>query len=424
MEGEMNNFIKVWISIFASLYYCYVISKLVSTGIKRLLCFLPIVCLFLVLPLKLNTINFGGGTAFFISWLANFKLLLLAFGKGPLASNSSISLGRFMVIACLPIEIRENPPPKSSNHENDTNPSSQNSHSSTRTGQNEENPSQKTTKQVPKRPLINFPVKALLLGILIRVFDYREHIHRNVVLVLYCFFIYLLLETILTIVATLARALVGLELEPQFNEPYLSTSLQDFWGRRWNLMVTRILRPTVYEPTLGFTSHLIGRKWSPLPAVIGTFLVSGLVHELIYYYMARVPPTWEVTSFFILHGLCLTVEIVLKKALNDTWRLPGLLSGPLTIGFVMLTSFWLFFPQFLRCEADVRLLKERSIVPTHRNLKTWTTLARAVVGVELEPQFNEPSVSTSLQDFWGKRWNLVVVSRTLRLSTYEPTLNL
>ena len=354
----MNNFIKVWLSILVSLLYCYVISRVVSKGIKRLLCFIPIVCLFLLLPLKLHTINFGGGTAFFISWLANFKLLLLAFDKGPLASNPSISLGRFMVIACLPIEIKENPPQISSNHENNTNTSSPNSHSSTKTSLNKQNPSHKTTKEGPKRPLINFPIKALLFAILIRVFDYKEHIHPNVVMVLYCFFIYLLLETILAVVAALARALVGLELEPQFNEPYLSTSLQDFWGRRWNLMVTRILRPTVYDPTLTFSSHFIRRNWAPLPAVIGTFLVSGLVHELIYYYLARVPPTWEVTSFFLLHGLCLTVEIVLKKALPDTWRFSGLISGMLTIGFVMLTSFWLFFPQFLRCKADVRLLQE------------------------------------------------------------------
>ena len=161
----MNNFIKVWLSILVSLLYCYVISRVVSKGIKRLLCFIPIVCLFLLLPLKLHTINFGGGTAFFISWLANFKLLLLAFDKGPLASNPSISLGRFMVIACLPIEIKENPPQISSNHENNTNPFSPNSHFSTKNSLKKQNPSQKTRKEGPKRPLINFPIKTLLQNI-------------------------------------------------------------------------------------------------------------------------------------------------------------------------------------------------------------------------------------------------------------------
>uniref|UniRef100_A0A803P9F3 Wax synthase domain-containing protein n=1 Tax=Cannabis sativa TaxID=3483 RepID=A0A803P9F3_CANSA len=357
-----------------------------------------------------------------------------------------------------------------------------------------------------------------------------------------------------TITAGLARAVVGLEVEPQFNEPYLSTSLQDFWGRRWNLMVTRILRHTVYQPTIGLISTLMGRKWASIPAIIATFLVSGLVHELMYFYLSRVPPTWEVTCFFVLHGICLTVEIILKKALGDTWRVPKVMSRMLTIGFVMLTGFWLFFPQFLRCKADVKLVQEwnlmirRILRPTiyeptlnlvsplvgrkwapipailgtfvvsglvheliyyyiARVTPTWevtsffilhglcytieiclkktlidkwpipkpivkleeqppehpwylpidwwyklnvdaglhpsdgcmgfgvvirraildettlvivATLARAMVGLELEPHFNEPYLSTSLQDFWGKRWNLIV-TRILRPTVFLPT---
>ncbi|PON31426.1 Wax synthase domain containing protein, partial [Trema orientale] len=89
---------------------------------------------------------------------------------------------------------------------------------------------------------------------------------------------------------------------------------------------------------------------------------------LLFYYFGRVPPTWEVTWFFLLHGCCLTVEIVLKKALNDTWRLRGLKSGPLTTGFVMLTSFWLFFPQFLRCEAMVGYYKSLSFASDFRDV--------------------------------------------------------
>nr|DAD38178.1 TPA_asm: hypothetical protein HUJ06_008819 [Nelumbo nucifera] len=41
-----------------------------------------------------------------------------------------------------------------------------------------------------------------------------------------------------------------------------------------------------------------------------------------------------------------------------SWRLHWAVSGPLTIAFVMGTSFRLFFPQFLRCGADVRALGE------------------------------------------------------------------
>lgn len=333
MEEEFSNLIKVWLTVFVCLCYCYVIGKAISKGPLRLLFLLPIVCLFLYLPLNLFSMHFGGLTGFFITWLGNFKLLLFAFGKGPLASDPlNLSLKRFVAVACLPIKI--------SHHD-----------------QNKETPSPKTLEK-GQISLLNYATKGVLLAVLLKVYEYSEFIHPKVLLGLYCFHIYFFLELILAVVAAVAKALLGFELEPQFNEPYLSSSLQDFWGRRWNLMVTSILRPTVYEPTLNFSKHVIGHKWAPLAAVMATFLVSALMHEILFYYQGRLRPTWNITGFFLLHGFCLTVEIVLKKAVGKKWKLPRLISGALTVAFVMSTSFWLFLPQLLRFQADVRLLEE------------------------------------------------------------------
>lgn len=129
-------------------------------------------------------------------------------------------------------------------------------------------------------------------------------------------------------------------------------------------MVTSIMRPTVYEPTLKAARHVVGPKWAPLPAVLGTFVVSGLMHELILYYMGRLEPTFRMTCFFVLHGLCLTVEIALKKALTARCRLPRLVSGPLTAGFVLATSSWLFLPEFVRCQIDVKAFEEYTALGT------------------------------------------------------------
>ncbi|WJX49712.1 hypothetical protein P8452_36110 [Trifolium repens] len=148
------------------------------------------------------------------------------------------------------------------------------------------------------------------------------------------------------------------ELEPQFNNPILATSLQDFWGRRWNLMVTSIMRPTVYEPTLKVAKNLVGVKWAPLVAVFGTFVVSGLMHELILFYLGRLEPTFRMFGFFVFHGVCLTVEIALKKVVTDRWQLPRFVSGPLTVGFFFATCFWLFLPEFIRCKVDVMAFEE------------------------------------------------------------------
>ncbi|CAK7330970.1 unnamed protein product [Dovyalis caffra] len=343
MEGEILNFIKVWISVLISLCFCYSIRNVVPKGTKRLLFVLPVVCLFLYLPLNISSVHLGGSTAFFIAWLANFKVLLFAFGKGPLSSDPSISLPLFVALACLPIKIQQK-------------------------GKNKENPPSKPhldgqTKETPtpskgKAGLRNYAIKGVLLAMLIRAYDYSDHIHPNVILIMYSFHVYFMLEIILAVGAALARNLLGLELEPQFNEPYFATSLQDFWGSRWNLTVTSILRPTVYEPTRNIGSHLIGRKWAPLPAVFATFVVSAIMHEIIFYYLGRVKPTWEVTWFFLLHGFCLTVEIALKKVLNGRWQLPKMISTMLTVGFIMSTGFWLFFPKFVEYKVDVRAFEE------------------------------------------------------------------
>ncbi|XVF79665.1 hypothetical protein PTKIN_Ptkin15bG0007900 [Pterospermum kingtungense] len=336
MEGMIYRFIKVWLTILTSLCYSHAIGTIVPKGTKRLLFLLPIVCLFLFLPLNLNSPNLGGVTAFFIAWLCNFKLLLFAFNKGPLSSGKhNISLPLFFAVACLPIKIQQTQHPKS--HQN------KEIHSSARKS---------------KEGLVNYAVKGLVLAILVRVYDYIEHMHPNILMFLYSLHMYFLLEIILAIGSAMVRSFSRLELEPQFNEPYLSTSLQDFWGKRWNLMVTSILRPTVYEPTLRFFSTVIGRKWAPLPSVFATFVVSGLMHELMFYYMVRCIPTGEISWFFVLHGFCLALEIGLKKTLSGKCKLPWVVTGPLTVGFVLGTAIWLFIPQFSRCKVDVRAFEE------------------------------------------------------------------
>ncbi|PIM99926.1 Long-chain-alcohol O-fatty-acyltransferase [Handroanthus impetiginosus] len=330
-EGEITNFIKVWTLVFASLCYSFFAAKIVPKGFPRLLSIIPILILNLILPLNLHTLHLGGSSAFFLAWLANFKLLMFAFGKGPLSDDPFISLPRFIALACLPIKSHQ------------IKPQDKEITSSSKRG---------------LKSLWNYVTKGFLICLFLKMYDYTDLIHPKFTWVIYCFHIYFGLEIILAIVGGLAKALVGIELEPQFDEPYLSTSLQEFWGRRWNIMVTRILRPTVYEPVLYFCTSITGRKWAPLPAIMGSFLVSALMHELIFFYLGRKRPSGEITLFFMLHGVLLVVEVAIKKAIKGRWRLPRLITGPLTIGLVVVTAFWLFFPEFLRCNAISRALDE------------------------------------------------------------------
>lgn len=200
------------------------------------------------------------------------------------------------------------------------------------------------------------------MALILKVYDFGDKIHPIVLWMIYFFHIYFMLELILVAVAAIARLFLGIELEPQFNEPLLSSSLQDFWGKRWNLMVTRILRPTVYEPVLDLSTRLVGRDGASLLAVLSTFVVSAAMHELIFYYLGRMRPSFEVSAFFLLHGACLCVEIVAKRAIGGAWKPPRVVSGAATFGFVVATGFWLFLPPMLRFKSDERALEEYAAV--------------------------------------------------------------
>ncbi|KAI3709198.1 hypothetical protein L2E82_38957 [Cichorium intybus] len=359
MEGEMKNFVFVWTTVLASLLFCRKISDVIAPGIPRLLAFVPVICIFFYLPLLLTAVHLCGTTSFFVTWLANFKLVLFALDKGPLFSNPPLPLSKFILTACVPIKISD----KSHNKKKSIQADGKSSREASESEKSDESKADGHRSEVgasrkgTKSP-INYSVKFMVFVLLLKVYEYKDHFHPLMKMALFCVHIYVVLDVGLALVAYLARAIFGFDLEPQFDEPYLATSLQDFWGKRWNLMVTGILHPTVYLPVRSFSGRFLSRELASLPAVIATFIVSGLMHELIFYYLGRLKPTWEVTWFFVIHGVLVSLELVVKRAVGGRSRLPAVVSGPLALGLVVATSFWLFFPPYLRCDTEIRSCKE------------------------------------------------------------------
>ncbi|XP_065864707.1 acyl-CoA--sterol O-acyltransferase 1-like [Euphorbia lathyris] len=326
----MEAAIKVYFSIFASLSYCYFIASNIPKGKFRLISLLPVIFLFSIVPFFLSSLFLTGLASVFISWSANFKLILFAFDSGPLSSTSSLL--QFISIAVLPVRINNihpnSPPP---------------------------------TQRFPKFSTLIWPIKLLLFSILLKIHDYKDRLDHKTVLFMHCCVGLLFVDFIFGIGNALACAILNMELDPPSDKPYFSTSLQDFWGRRWNLMITNLLRHTVYKPTRQCLDGVLG-KWSPPVAVLATFVVSGLMHELVFYHVTRVTPTWEVTCFFLLHGICLVVENGLKSKFGGKWKLHWLVSGPLTVGFVVVTANWLFYPPLTRTDAAGTILDECKVV--------------------------------------------------------------
>lgn len=106
MDSEIKNFFNVWIQAIIALSYCHVISSKIPKSLMRLISIMPVITLFLYLPLNLTSFHFTIITSAFFSWFCNFKLLLFAFDQGPLALP--LNLKHFIIVASFPIKINSN----------------------------------------------------------------------------------------------------------------------------------------------------------------------------------------------------------------------------------------------------------------------------------------------------------------------------
>jgi len=68
--------------------------------------------------------------------------------------------------------------------------------------------------------------------------------------------------------------MLGVACDALFRAPLRSTSLSEFWGRRWNLAFSEMTGIAVYRPLS--VSVRLGRG----PALFASFLLSGLLHEM------------------------------------------------------------------------------------------------------------------------------------------------
>jgi alginate O-acetyltransferase complex protein AlgI len=67
--------------------------------------------------------------------------------------------------------------------------------------------------------------------------------------------------------------LMGFPVEKVFVNPLAATSLGDFWGRRWNRIMSGLLRDLLFTP--------LARHVGVIVAAAAVFLYSGVVHEFV-----------------------------------------------------------------------------------------------------------------------------------------------
>lgn len=124
------------------------------------------------------------------------------------------------------------------------------------------------------------------------------------------------------IAAGVAR-LFGIRLPVNFDSPYRSASVTEFW-KRWHITLTTFLRECLYFPLGGSRRGTARTYWN----ILIIFLVSGLWHGA----------GWTFLVWGALHGLAQILERAWGKRRD---RLPLLLRWGLT--FLFINIAWVFF---------------------------------------------------------------------------------
>ena len=92
---------------------------------------------------------------------------------------------------------------------------------------------------------------------------------------------------------------IGVRARPLMNHPLASTSLSEFWGRRWNTAFRVLTYRFLFRPCASW----FGPRWG----ILAGFLFSGIIHDLVISVPAR-GGYGGPTFFFAIQGVAMMVE--------------------------------------------------------------------------------------------------------------------
>ncbi len=129
---------------------------------------------------------------------------------------------------------------------------------------------------------------------------------------------------------------VGVNAKAIMSAPLRSTSLGEFWGKRWNLGFRQLSHELIFRP--------LHRRLGTDAASLLVFAVSGLIHDLVISLPARggygLP-----TIYFMLQGAGMTIE---HSRFGKRFGLgQGMRGWCFMMVFLAAPVFWLFHPWFV-----------------------------------------------------------------------------
>jgi len=130
---------------------------------------------------------------------------------------------------------------------------------------------------------------------------------------------------------------IGVEARPLMNRPLASTSVSEFWGRRWNTAFRDLTHRFLFRPL----TSLLG----PRRAVAAGFIFSGIIHDLVISFPAGGGYGWP-TLFFAIQAGAMFAERSPAGARLGLGR--GTRGRIFTLLVLILPAYGLFHPPFVR----------------------------------------------------------------------------
>lgn len=165
----------------------------------------------------------------------------------------------------------------------------------------------------------------------------QQLFHASILSAIYIWVIYFMLDLYYHSLAFCFVAVLRHNPEqwpPLFDDPWRSTSLGDFWGRRWHQLLrdyvvslgsqpltaclTKLRSPvpatTSTTTATGQGSANVGRRKRSALSVLAAFVVSGVLHDIAFRSMRRGGEPMQMI-FFVMQG----VGVVLERAFSERW---------------------------------------------------------------------------------------------------------
>lgn len=143
-------------------------------------------------------------------------------------------------------------------------------------------------------------------------------------------------------------------------------------------------------------------------AICTTYILFGLMHEVMHYYVGCLWLTREVIWFIVFCVVCLYTRIQMKKVASRIgWKLGLTISILLTIGFVNSTGIYLCYGEVICRVASVRDVEEYTTFVDYVPLKSHYCYIRSWICLRIYENWHSKAVINTLSEF--KCWVMLVV---------------